>query len=257
MVQTNALPKEAEIKGSLFPLSILQWEGTNLDILAKQLERKLEQSKAFFYRAPLVINIEKTQGALLNFTQLKKLIETYDFVCVGVCNATTEQSTAAMTAGLATLKQPRAKASQPSAEVSSKEASCKDVALEAKSLEAVPSPSLKPAMIIRRNVRSGQQIYAKDCDLIVIGSVGNGAEVIADGNIHIYGHLRGRALAGASGATQSLIICQSMEAELVSIAGNYWLSDQIPQNIWRQNALFKYESEQLSVEQISSVGKIN
>ena len=111
-------------------------------------------------------------------------------------------------------------------------------------------------MIIRRNVRSGQQIYAKGADLIVIGSVGNGAEVIADGNIHIYGHLRGRALAGAAGATQSVIICRSMEAELISIAGNYWLSDQFPSDTWSQSVLFKYQSEQLSAEPISSVGKI-
>ena len=77
-------------------------------------------------------------------------------------------------------------------------------------------------------VRSGQQIYARNCDLIVTNSVSAGAELIADGNIHIYGMMRGRALAGASGDTQCQIFCTHLAAELVSIAGQYWLSDQIP-----------------------------
>ncbi len=82
--------------------------------------------------------------------------------------------------------------------------------------------------IISAPVRSGQQIYARNSDLIVTSSVSAGAELIADGNIHVYGMMRGRALAGASGDTQCQIFCTHLGAELVSIAGQYWLSDQIP-----------------------------
>ncbi|NRA19057.1 MAG: septum site-determining protein MinC [Oceanospirillaceae bacterium] len=242
MVQHNALIKETEIKGSLFPLSILQLDGTDLAVLTAQLDARLQQTKDFFYRAPLVINIEKTQGALLNFKQLKQVIETRDFVCVGVCNATPEQAIAAIAAGLATLKQPRSDAAKLADTQPLK-------AAEREANPALPKAAVA-AKVITKPVRSGQQIYAKNSDLIIIGSVSNGAEVVADGNIHIYGQLRGRALAGASGATNAIIYCHSMEAELVSIAGNYWLSDQLPPAVWRQSALFKYESGKLSAQPI-------
>jgi len=257
MLQQHTEIKDAEIKGSLFPLSILQLEETDLGVLSEQLERKLAQSKDFFYRAPLVINIEKTQGAVFDFAQLKQVIESYDFICVGVSNATAEQADAAKTAGFAILKQPRASATKATTEHSTDQ---KTQAPKTAAPSAVPlkleelAPQKAVAKVIHQNVRSGQQIYAKDSDLIIIGSVGNGAEVIADGNIHIYGQLRGRALAGAAGAAQSIIYCQSMEAELVSIAGNYWLSDQLPQNIWRESALIKFHSEKLSAQSIGPNG---
>jgi septum site-determining protein MinC len=76
-------------------------------------------------------------------------------------------------------------------------------------------------------VRSGQQFVAKGGDLIVTSSVSHGAELLADGSIHIYGALRGRALAGLSGDVDARIFCHSLEAELVSIAGYYRLSDAI------------------------------
>jgi septum site-determining protein MinC len=76
-------------------------------------------------------------------------------------------------------------------------------------------------------VRSGQQIYTPDGDVIILGAVSAGAEVIADGNIHVYGVLRGRALAGVKGDIETRIFCQSLEAELISIAGRYRVSEQI------------------------------
>ncbi len=99
--------------------------------------------------------------------------------------------------------------------------------------EPVPNPakpaevnSVSPTLIINRTVRTGQQIYAEKGDLIVMGLVSEGAEIIADGNIHVYGPLRGRALAGAAGNKQSRIFAQSMQAELVSVAGIYRIFDQ-------------------------------
>jgi len=89
----------------------------------------------------------------------------------------------------------------------------------------------KPPMLLDKPVRSGQQVYAKGCDLIVTANVGEGAEVIADGNIHIYGSLRGRALAGAQGDHSARIFCQKLEAELVSIAGSFKLKDSINENV--------------------------
>ena len=82
--------------------------------------------------------------------------------------------------------------------------------------------------LVTAPVRSGTQIYARGSDLVVTAAVSPGAELVADGNIHVYGALRGRALAGASGDTAARIFCTRLEAELVSIAGRYLVSEQMP-----------------------------
>lgn len=105
-----------------------------------------------------------------------------------------------------------------------------------------------PTMIIDRPVRAGQQIYAKGGDLVVLAMVSAGAEVIADGNIHVYAPLRGRALAGARGNTAARIFTQCMEAELVSIAGVYRTIEQaLPDSIRGKPAQVFLENERLVI----------
>ena len=104
------------------------------------------------------------------------------------------------------------------------------------------------AQIVRTPVRSGQQVYAKNRDLVVLGSVSNGAEVIADGSVQIYGTLRGRAIAGAAGDTEAHIICHNLQAELCSIAGSYWLSDQIDEQHWQQPVVISRSDDSLQID---------
>ena len=85
----------------------------------------------------------------------------------------------------------------------------------------------KPARVVTDPIRSGQQIYADNADLIVMTTVSPGAEVIADGCVHVYGPLRGRAIAGARGDTQARVFCRRMEAELLAVAGIYAVADQV------------------------------
>ena len=107
---------------------------------------------------------------------------------------------------------------------------------------------VKSPMLITKPVRSGQQIYARETDLIIMGPVGPGAEVIADNNIHIYGPLRGRALCGVSGNSKSRIFCQSLEAELVSVAGNYRMLETIPAELRGKPAQIWLDNDRLSIE---------
>ncbi|KIA82043.1 septum site-determining protein MinC [Chromobacterium amazonense] len=131
-------------------------------------------------------------------------------------------------------------------------------AAQPRSVQTVQEPAAKPAaeapapapasscMIIDRPVRAGQQIYAKGCDLVVLAMVNTGAEVIADGNIHVYAPLRGRALAGARGNSQARIFTRSMEAELVSIAGVYRTIEQaLPESILGKPTQIYLENERL------------
>jgi septum site-determining protein MinC len=106
----------------------------------------------------------------------------------------------------------------------------------------------RPSKIIDRPIRSGQQVYAEGADLIVLSQVSEGAEVLADGNIHIYGALRGRALAGVRGDEQARIFCRQMEAELVSIAGNFLLSDSLDSSLKKASVQVSLQDETLSVD---------
>lgn len=117
----------------------------------------------------------------------------------------------------------------------------------------VPPPALFGSMIIDTPVRAGQRIYARGSDLILMAAVNNGAEVIADGSIHIYAPLRGRALAGASGNAESRIFAMSMEPELVSIAGIYrTFEDGFPKDLAQHPAQIRLIGDSLDVKAMNS-----
>lgn len=106
----------------------------------------------------------------------------------------------------------------------------------------------KPTIVVSTPVRTGQQVYAEHADLIVLGTVSPGAEVIADGNIHIYAPLKGRALAGASGDVNARIFVQSMQAELVSIAGIYRVFEQkLPEHLHRKAVQIELQNDRLAI----------
>lgn len=107
---------------------------------------------------------------------------------------------------------------------------------EAVAKQAAEPAAAEPAAakVITTPVRSGQQVYARGTDLVILAPVSAGAEVIADGHIHVYGPLRGRAMAGVNGNTDARIFCQSMEAELISIAGYFKTSEDLHAECWQQ-----------------------
>jgi len=119
------------------------------------------------------------------------------------------------------------------------------VAALARTPDAGSAP--KPGRMQLANVRSGQQLYAENCDLTVMATVGAGAEVIADGSIHIYGTLRGRALAGAQGNTAARIFCRDFHAELVAIAGHYKVLDDVPDNLRGKAVQVWLEQDQIKI----------
>ncbi|AJQ88542.1 septum site-determining protein MinC [Xanthomonas oryzae pv. oryzicola] len=112
---------------------------------------------------------------------------------------------------------------------------------------APPAARPAPGRMQRTAVRSGQQLYAENCDLTVLGTVGAGAEVIADGSIHIYGTLRGRALAGAQGNPDARIFCRDFHAELVAIAGNYKVLDDVPMDLRGKAVQVWLEQDQIKI----------
>jgi septum site-determining protein MinC len=110
----------------------------------------------------------------------------------------------------------------------------------------LPAP---PPLIVDRPLRSGQQLYARDRDLVVLALVSHGAEVIADGHIHVYGPLCGRAIAGAKGNTEARIFTTAMEAQLLSIAGVYRTTEiALPTEVVGRAAMVRLVGDSLLVE---------
>ena len=228
-----------ELKGSTFTLSVLHLTDTDPKQIKELLEAKVAQAPHFFNFAPLVVNVERLESTP-DFESLKDIIEREDFVLVGVTGARDDATkVAAKAAGLAVMI--AGKAVAPTQESA-------PLPVEKEKEE----PMLTPTKVHHGNVRSGQQIYAAGGSLVIIGTVGNGAEVIADDSIHIYGSLRGRALAGARGNTQARIYCQELDPELVSIAGTYQLSDALPKEMNGQHVHVHLEQDKLIFEKLQS-----
>lgn len=197
-----------ELKGSNFTLSVVHLYESQPEVIIKALQEKIEQAPAFLKNAPVVINVAALTDQI-DWLSIQHAIISTGLHVVGVSGCKHEVlKKAIIKAGLPLLNEGKSPRRAP---------------------EPLPvSPAIAQTKVITAPVRSGQQIYAREGDLIVLSSVSAGAEVIADGNIHIYGMMRGRALAGVSGDVQSQIFCTHLAAELVSIAGRYWLSDKIP-----------------------------
>ena len=107
-------------------------------------------------------------------------------------------------------------------------------------------PAAAPTMVVRGPLRSGQRVYARQSDLIVMGVVSRGAEVIADGNIHVYGPLRGKAMAGARGDTAARIFTTTLDAELVAVAGIYRVIDsKLPAELHQRPAVIQLQKDAL------------
>lgn len=219
-----------ELKGSLFPLSVMYCQDLSATSVKSQLQQKLAQAPAFFYRAPVVINVESVTE-VPDFESIAQVFKELDLVLVGVCGASAELKKAAQACGLASLQLSKSKTASKGTK-------------ETKT-EAVVAAPVMETKVIEQNIRSGQQIYAKGADLVIRGTVGAGAEVIADGNIHIYGTLRGKAIAGAAGDSQKRVFCHKLEAELISIAGSYWLSDSLQGEYWGKSACIGLQDDKL------------
>ncbi|MGL5336642.1 MAG: septum site-determining protein MinC [Enterovibrio sp.] len=198
------MTKSAELKGSTFTFSVLQLFNDNFEQTLRMLEKKIELAPSFFIGAPLVLDISRLDK-LPDLAELKNKINATGVLVVGLTGCRNDEwREAAKEAGVALV----------------------NLATPAKQAQQLAAPS----KIVVSPIRSGQQIYAKNRDLVILNHVSAGAEIIADGNIHIYGSLRGRAIAGASGHKEAHIFCQNLQPELISIAGTYWLNETIPQN---------------------------
>lgn len=219
-------PATFEIKSATLPLVALLLKSPDLQRLAEELTARFGDLPEFFDNDPLVIDLAPLgePDAHIDFPSLLQLLRGYKVVPVAAKGGSPTQMQAAAAAGLAAAPEARDAAPSPARAETPKRA--------APRTSDEPSPAPSSALVIDRPLRSGQQVYARGRDLVVMAQVNPGAEVIADGNIHVYAPLRGKAMAGARGNTDARILTLCLEAELVSIAGVYRTSDvPLPQEL--------------------------
>jgi septum site-determining protein MinC len=236
----GSAPATFEIKSANLPLVALLLKSADLQALAQELQSRFGEIPEFFDHDPLVIDLAPLAGAEVDFKALVQLLQPYRVVPVAVKGGTQEQMAAALKAGLACA----ADALTP--------------ALSHREREKPPEPPAQApmptsALIIDKPLRSGQQVYARGRDLVVLSMVNPGAEVIADGHIHVYAPLRGKAIAGARGDASARILTLCLEPELVSIAGVYRTSENpLPDPLRGKPAQIRLADDKLVMEPLNT-----
>jgi septum site-determining protein MinC len=202
----------------------------------------------------------RPEPAYIDWRALVDLLKKYRLNAVAVRGATPEMHDAIKARGLALddgAGADRAREDVAAATAASAAAAVAPVPAPAPVPQAQPQQPPQtvalPAMIVDTPVRAGQRVYARGCDLIVTASVNNGAEIIADGSIHVYAPMHGRALAGASGNADSRIFGLSLQPELVSIAGVYrTFDDGFPAELARQPAQIRLVGDRIDISSLTS-----
>lgn len=220
--------KAVELKGGTVTLMSLLVQSLDPDEVRAALKEKIEQAPSFFGGAPILIDFKGLEG--LDQRTLEPLIEAVrgsDVMPIAVRGAEEE------------LHEKLREMNMPPLRADDKALQKEDDKIE----RIVGSPRVES-----RPIRSGQQVYAQEGDLIIMANTSAGSELIADGSIHVYGPLRGRALCGVTGNDKARIFCESLEAELVSIAGNYKVLEEIPAELQGRRVQVWLDEQKLNIE---------
>jgi septum site-determining protein MinC len=241
-----------DLKGTMASLTVLRLRSTDLALVERQLRVKIAQLPHLFLDAPVLVDLGALgdDAAALAFGELVRALRSCKLVPIAVANVPEGLRGAVTDAGLGVWQPPAlgrtrgggdtepvdtASTDTPADEPPATETPGPETPRAEVAHAAGPSAAAAPAraphagpMVINKPVRGGQIVYAQNNDLVVLAPVNSGAQVIADGHVHIYAPLRGRAVAGAQGLAGARIFCQKLEAELVAISGAYIMAEEIP-----------------------------
>jgi len=233
---THHLPV-LEFKSSTYSVPVLVLASNDIITIEQQLQEKIHQAPEFFKNSPLVFDLQELNSLDLDIdvTELTDIIRKLGLLPIGIRGGAAQQNQQALQLGIpvhsghtANLSSSTPKQQMPEPE---------PVQDETEELQ----PAAATTTLLTHPVRSGQRVYAHG-DLVILAQVSAGAEIMAEGNIHVYGSPRGRALAGVQGNTEARIFCSDLQAELISIAGNYKISEDLngivlnqPVQIYLQN----------------------
>ncbi len=247
-------PAPLEFKGRMMGISVLRVSSNDLEELAASLDAQVNKGGGLLRELPIVLDLNVQ---IIDVDGLLALLRKQHLTVLGGYRTAASMEAAIRRVGLPVILERTSSSRSPAAA----EAPAPETAAPA---PAEPAPAPAPAAaaveaemppvstrLITAPVRSGQRIYARNSDLIVTAQVSAGAEVIADGCIHIYGSLRGRAIAGAQGDEAARIFCRDLQAELLAVAGRYKVADDISDNMRGKPVQIRLDGEKLCVDPLS------
>jgi septum site-determining protein MinC len=241
-----------KIKTGNLPVLQLHVLQSDMSALKQQLGLRLSQTPDFFANTPIVLELSAINACVedVDIASLVSFMRVRGMCAVGVVDGSVKQREAAVAAGLALFPDAPSRIALPKqVEVPAViEQIVQPEPVEVAPVETVPVKLHKPTLVIDKPVRTGQRIYAEGGDLVVLAIVNAGAEVIADGDIHVYAPMRGKAIAGAKGNDGARIFVQGMEAELLSISGCFKVFEEdVAENVRGKPAQIHLEGSRLVI----------
>jgi septum site-determining protein MinC len=246
-----------ELRGVLTALNVLRVLSPDLEAIARSLDTRIREAPDLFNGAPVVLDVAALAGDLeagtrplqgLRLGRLTDLLKTRGLVPVAVSGLPAGRHHEATAAGLGILDAAGSK--QRVARRAPEATPAPAAELEEPQQSQPPQPDMGGTLTLTQPLRSGQIVYADGRDAIALAAINAGAELIADGNIHIYASLRGRAMAGARGNSEARIYCQKFEADLVSIAGVYLSADEIPKKHRGKSVQISLQHGELAISEL-------
>ncbi|WP_437682217.1 septum site-determining protein MinC [Sorangium sp. So ce131] len=264
------------LKGTMPALTMICLRTSDVGAIERQLADHISQMPHFFLHLPILLDLDALGDEPVDLGAVAGLLRKHNLVPIAVRNPTDAQRERAVAAGLGVLRAPHARgprqpapsegntptpgpvavgpaATGPAATGPAAERGAAGPARRPRDAAPPPDAAGEPppaGLTVRQPVRSGQVVYVPHGDLVVLSPVSSGAELIADGNIHVYAPLRGRAMAGAHHNADASIFCMSLEAEFVSIAGRYLMADEIPDEHRGKPARISVQNEGLVVTRL-------
>ena len=239
-----------DLKSAALTLVAVVIKTADLTQLAAALHERFGDAPELLDGEPVAIDLGvlREDDVAIDFPALIALLRAHAMQPIAARGGSTAQMQAALEAGLI-----EAHGSAPGRIESAPVVDSIPAAPLDASVSAAPIPVARPTVVVDRPLRSGQQVYARGADLIVLAAVSFGAEVIADGHIHVYAPLRGRAIAGAQGNVEARIFTTCMQPQLVSIAGTYRTTEtELPPDVLGKPAQVRLVGDRLIVEALAS-----
>ncbi|MBK8816661.1 MAG: septum site-determining protein MinC [Methylococcaceae bacterium] len=239
--KTSYNPPALEFKSSTFSVPVLVLSSDDLILIEQQLQGKIRLAPEFFKNSPLVLDVQEINkhNIEIDIVAVIELIRKLGLLPIGIRGGNAQQNENMIGLGIP---------------IHSIHTSSTTVETKKPPKAQIPEPETKDLLqtgttLITHPIRSGQRVYAAG-DLVIVAPVSPGTEILAEGNIHVYGALRGRALAGVQGNTEARIFCHDLQAELISIAGNYKISEDLNPNVRNKPVQIYLDKHTLVIKEI-------
>jgi septum site-determining protein MinC len=245
--KTPNMPFALEFKSSTFSVPVLVLSSVDLEVIEQQLQDKVSLAPEFFRNSPLVLDLQEINkhGYGIDIAALIDVIRKAGLLPIGIRGGNLQQNKKALELLIPVYS---IHSGSTSAE-SKKQKTIAPAPVPEPKTDTIADTDVTATTLITQPIRSGQRIYATG-DLVILSQVSAGAEIMAEGNIHVYNILRGRALAGVQGNTDARIFCFDLQAELISIAGNYKVSEDLDETVRNKPVQIFLQDQALIIKDI-------